>query len=229
MTGTRRVEFDEARRIKGGASGLPGDGTEAMRKSETGPVRHRKGHTFIEAERTPIPHFYAYRIAASALARGKSTNGSRDDFQIVAVFAAFTAEAYFNYLGPKLLPYWNRIDSIDLASKAEVLHFQVFGRFVDWAKRPYQSLIEVIGYRNGIAHGKIVSVRWRGLVSHKVPFAGPQVKWENCRKKHVAERVLKDVRALATELHTAANQPDDPFKYSGTGHTMLVVPPGGAR
>ena len=52
------------------------------------------GPPFIESSRTAFPHFYAYRIAKTALERAKhQKDGHKDASQIATVFAAFAAEA----------------------------------------------------------------------------------------------------------------------------------------
>jgi hypothetical protein len=202
-----------------------------MKKSDKGPVRHREGHTWIDCRHTAFPHFFTHRMAQTALARAitPGATSAEDDFQVVAVFAAFTAEAYFNFLGQQLIPYWEAIESIPVSNKAEVLAHHVLKRKALWDRRPYQSLKEALGYRNGTAHGKPEELTWRGLVPHTRTFRHPEPDWVKCRNHRVAERLLKDVKAIVVELHKAAGLEGDPFATSGSGETVLHVGPNQAK
>jgi Recombinase len=193
------------------------------RKSDPGPVRQEDGSNWVESERTAYPHFYTFRMANTAFSRA-TTEGAQeagDDFQLVAVLVAFTAEAYFNLAGSRLMPYGSSIDSIPVGQKAEVLNHHVFKRPVDWGVRPYQSLGAALNYGNGTAHGKPETIRWQGLVSKKEKFLIPGPDWEACRTRDVAERLLEDVKKLILELHTAAGFSGDPFATSGDSSTVV--------
>jgi hypothetical protein len=68
------------------------------------------------------------------------------------VFVAFTAEAFLNDLGSRVIPSWSQLQRLDPREKAEVLSIELFNERVDWSVRPFQSIAAALGFRRALAH-----------------------------------------------------------------------------
>lgn len=141
------------------------------------------------------------------------------------LLTAFTFEAYLNHLGAKVFSFWSNIDSIRVLDKYAVLcqHLNVEP---DYGCRPYQSLSELFGFRNSIAHGKSVILReakevnsWTEPSDHR-----PQAPWEEYASLENAERARKDISAIIKELHIAAGLGDYPFLHAPAIGSMTLKP-----
>jgi len=79
---------------------------------------------------------------------------ARSGFFLISagVFVAFTAEAFFNDLGSRVITSWSQLARLDPREKAEVLNIELFNNKVDWSVRPFQSVAAALGFRRALAH-----------------------------------------------------------------------------
>jgi hypothetical protein len=107
-------------------------------------------------ETTPPP-LRTYQLLLETARRefdyAKAVPASGRHFLISAgVFVAFTAEAFFNDLGSRLIPSWSQLQRLDPREKAEVLSIELFNEKVNWSIPPFQSVAEALGFRRALAH-----------------------------------------------------------------------------
>lgn len=69
------------------------------------------------------------------------------------VFSAFAFEAYLNHVGSRSCSFWNSIERISYRDKITVLA-DLFEFDADFGKRPFQTIGELFGMRNLLAHGR---------------------------------------------------------------------------
>lgn len=136
---------------------------------------------------------------------------------------AFTFEAYLNHLGSERISFWPEIDAIRVMDKYAVL-CKSLAITPDFSKRPYQTLIQVLRFRNSIAHGKSVVLRASKAVSATDdPYAHmPRADWEEYSTPENAEKAQKDVSDVIVEMHRAAGKGDYPFIH-GVGIGSMRV------
>lgn len=153
---------------------------------------------------------YAYLRAAGRAALAQKTKAGA---MTASMFAAFTAEAYFNHVGQARIAYWEKhLDRLSPHAKAVLLNDVCLHRQVNWSAAPYQTLAEAITYRNLLAHGKTQTATLT-LTMAEMPddIPWPQVKWEKCCDVSVAERLLADVEGLIEEMHQALGNTESAF------------------
>ena len=150
-------------------------------------------------DRTLFTHSVLFSVAETALARGQK-HSDRSDYLTAIVMAAFSFEAYLNFVGEKLFAFWGDVEHIPVRSKLSVICKSV--RFLpDYGKRPYQSLVELWRIRNILAHARteILSVVRDGPPPE--PLEYPETDWEKQCTLKTAKRLLDDVRDVIHDLH----------------------------
>lgn len=75
-----------------------------------------------------------------------------------AVFVAITAEAFFNDLGSRAIPFWIQLQRLDAREKAEVLNIDMFNEPVDWSVRPFQSVAAALGFGHALTQAQAETV-----------------------------------------------------------------------
>ena len=106
---------------------------------------------------TTTPTLRTYQVlletARRELDQANAQPAGRGFFLISAgVFVAFTAEAFLNDLGSRVIPSWSQLQRLDPREKAEVLNIELFNNKVDWSARPFQSVAAALGFRRALAH-----------------------------------------------------------------------------
>ena len=92
-----------------------------------------RSHVRETGERTIHTYFALYDSARRSLRHAVEEPVGRAYFRMSAgVFAAFTAEAYFNDLGPRVFTFWKHLECLGPRQKAEVLRLQLSGAPVAW-------------------------------------------------------------------------------------------------
>lgn len=157
-------------------------------------------------DRTVFAHSVLFSVAEHSLARGKESS-RKPDFLSALVMAAFSFEAYLNFLGKNLIPFWSNIDRISVRDKLLVICKHIAFE-PDFGRSPYQSLNELWQFRNALAHARtetLVVVR-DGPPPELIAF--PEVAWEKQCTRATSERLLKDTRGVIDDLHVRAKQTD---------------------
>ena len=191
-------------------------------------------------DRTVFTHSILFGVAESALA---SAHEMRQDAQALQagppadsnlitcwVMAAFAMEAYLNFAGEQLLPYWDDIERIGVRQKFSVLvkhvHFTP-----DLGRRPYQTLHRMWKNRDFFAHARTVTPRSivnDGPLPVEVPY--PTADWEEDLSLEATERLLEDVRTVHVDLHERFGLQDGSFGRTETrsGEVLRSAHPDGS-
>lgn len=147
------------------------------------------------------------------------------------VFTAFSLEAYFNHIGAKIFSCWDGLESLGPKEKLNVIA-EKLGIKVDYSCRPWQTLKDLFGFRNDIAHGKTHTIsisKIESLEKHNRNSRSSwnfraETRWERYCTKRNAERAREDVRAIVHSIHEAANiHGEHPFRFGFEigGSTLL--------
>ena len=139
--------------------------------------------------------------------------GSNHQFMASLVFTAFTFEAYLNHLGPKIFMSWESLERLSPKEKLNVIAEKIILE-IDYGKRPWQTMKNLFGFRNDIAHGKSEKISEKitipkNKLSDSTISEWSKTKWEKyCTKKN-AMRAREDVENMVEELHSAAGITDE--------------------
>jgi hypothetical protein len=133
--------------------------------------------------------------------------GSRYSLIGAGVFVAFTAEAFFNDLGSRVIPSWSQLQRLDPREKAEVLSIELFNVNVDWSIRPFQSVAAALGFRRALAHAHAETlsfdqVRTADRKENEVPRTRRTAWQEHCDVATI-QRWITDVRLLIEHFSRA--------------------------
>jgi len=132
--------------------------------------------------------------------------GSTHQFKASLVFTAFTLEAAFNHLGSKLLQCWSDIERLGPTEKLNLLA-EHLGVPVDYGREPWQIMKDLFWFRNGIAHGKSMTVK---LHNQEMPLTEYQTmsmaptRWDAFCTQDNAVRAREDVEKIVQILYRAA-------------------------
>jgi len=121
--------------------------------------------------------------------------GNRHFLLSAGVFVAFTAEAFLNDLGSRVIPSWSQLQRLDPREKAEVLSIELFNERVDWSARPFQSIAAALGFRRALAHAHAEALSFdqtRAADSSEVPRTRRTAWPEHCDIETM-ERWITDV------------------------------------
>jgi len=133
--------------------------------------------------------------------------GSRYFLVSAGVFVAFTAEAFLNDLGSRVIPSWSQLQRLDPREKAEVLNIELFNDKVDWSVAPFQSVAAALGFRRALAHAHAETlsfdqVRTADHKDNEVPRTRRTAWQEHCDVATI-QRWITDVRLLIEHFSRA--------------------------
>jgi hypothetical protein len=172
----------------------------------------------IRKARQVITYAELWHTSWSFLKQGQNQEkGSFHQFMGSLVFTAFSLEAYFNHIGPRVFRNWEALERLAPQDKLDILAEKI-DLHVDYGKRPWGIMKELFGFRNDIAHGKSIKIS----EEQNVPLGKEddfmrgfaKTKWEKfCTRKN-AERARKDVEEMVKALHAKAEIKDE-FPFIG--------------
>lgn len=145
--------------------------------------------------------------------------------QACAVFCAFTFEAYLNHVGREEIGFWDEIDRIPYHSKLKVLagylHLEV-----DTSRRPLQTISELFGLRNRLAHGRTVAISEIFQTSELPEYDSFTriLPWEKITVGQV-EQYLRDVDEAIDCINRARTTPDRLLWNEGGRSRVVGAPP----
>jgi hypothetical protein len=159
--------------------------------------------TPVRETTTPALRTYQllFETARRELAQATSLPADNRHFLLSAgVFVAFTAEAFLNDLGSRVIPSWSQLARLDPREKAEVLSIELFNDRVDWSVRPFQSIAAALGFRRALAHAHAEALsfdeaRNADRESSEVPRTR-RTAWPEYCDVTTIERWITDVRLL---------------------------------
>jgi hypothetical protein len=198
--------------------------------------------------RTATPRLRTYQLLLETARRELDQANAlpaRSGFFLISagVFVAFTAEAFFNDLGSRVIPSWSQLQRLDPREKAEVLNIELFNNKVDWSVRPFQSVAAALGFRRALAHAHAETLpfeqrRTGEYKEAEVPRTRRTAWQEHCDVPTI-QRWITDVRLLI-ELFSGAHdqtesavgtseQPSASSSDDGTMRTRKKLRPGDSR
>lgn len=148
----------------------------------------------------------------------KIEHGSFLNCMASIVFSAFTLEAYFNYLGENIIPFWAQIEKLSPSKKLEILAIQLSSS-IDYSRRPFQSFNLIFRARNSLAHGKTESVTENNILAIPDDFEPdlPQADWQKLISLKNAEQFLDDTKEMIEYLHNASGLKFNPLMIPEMG------------
>jgi hypothetical protein len=145
-------------------------------------------------------------------------------YQIMAgiLFAALALEAFCNHVGKFLFPCWESIEKKLGPQEKLCLICEKLGIAKDDGKRPFQTVSELIKFRNSISHGKSVKLR----KDFEVPRDGLEsflqkeleAEWQAYIQIENLKRVREDVEAIITSIHARSKMEDIAFNLGISGY-----------
>src|SRR5438445_7886600 len=142
---------------------------------------------------------YTYLLMAVHKSIRRAQNSERDTFVDclnVLLYSALAAEAFLNHIGPQVFPHWEPLkkklspqEKLDVIAAAKGVKFS-------WGAEPYQSLAEVIRFRNLVAHAETTDVDYTVLSDGRVVSS----HWQSYCQLDVAERISASIEALIKTL-----------------------------
>jgi len=155
-------------------------------------------------DRTVLAHSALFSIARLALSRGRE-EPNQSDFLTAQVMAAFAVEAYLNFVGENLFPFWEDVERISVRNKLSMICRHADIR-PDFGRRPFQSLVELWKFRDVLAHARTesLSVMQPGPPPESIKY--PETAWEKRCTLAIAERTIEDAEAIVKEIHRRAGQ-----------------------
>ena len=172
-----------------------------------------KKEVVVKKERDVRIHASLWNVSGRLLQRGQDDEYlSFYQFMASIVFAAFTMEAYLNWLGQKTFPHWGYLERLSPKQKIELISDQLKVP-IDHGVRPWQTLKQLLDFRNEIAHGKpeILSAEAIEPVDEQLDAKlGQKMKagWERFVTRENAERATKDIEKIVRILHSASGGKD---------------------
>ena len=96
-----------------------------------------------------------FRSLMTMLAKVGDEEKGGDPFEYlpVAIFMAFSVEAYINSVGARKILAWEHLERLPWRSKVEILHQNANAK-ADWGAEPLQFAQQIFSIRDRIAHGK---------------------------------------------------------------------------
>lgn len=170
--------------------------------------------------RTVFAHSVLFASAKTALSRGRDT-GEKNDLMVAMVLSAFSLEAFLNFAGAKLIPFWSHIERIPVWRKLRVIATHLKYE-PNPAERPYQTLHDLWRFRNFMAHAKTQSAS-DIREGHPMDLDNyPEVTWELDCSLESARRAIEDVKVVIDDLYDRAGLRDgDLAIWSSAGGHIL--------
>jgi len=94
---------------------------------------------------------YSFKKAAIEKITNDERHGVSHDIMACLIFCAYTAEAHANYLGNVRIKAWDEKDNLKSKYKTLLKSADIQ---VDWIKRPFETIVKLVEFRNNLAHGK---------------------------------------------------------------------------
>jgi len=192
---------------------------EAIRESRPAAPAQQKGPTLrevMEERRAPVdvtqksppqtPTLRTYQLlfetAQRQLEMAKVVGADSSRYYLISagVFVALTAEAFFNDLGSRVIPFWGQLQRLDPREKAEVLNIELFNDKADWSVGPFQSVAAALGFRRALAYAHAETLPFdQARVADRKESEVPRTRrtaWQEHFDVATIQRWITDVRLL---------------------------------
>jgi len=175
----------------------------------------------VSGRQTTITFVYTHTGAKHMLELAEATrDGQLYTATSALVYCAFTLEAYLNHLGKLRHAGWDDVERSYGKRRKYEMFAQAAGLQIDYARRPYSTLVELFAFRDRMAHGKTETGNVSVLIDANAPRL-PQIvgdsDWQAFATIENARQAISDVERLVRELHSASGQRGDPFERAGGG------------
>ena len=131
------------------------------------------------------------------------------------LLTAFSFEAYLNHIGPEVFECSDVLEVLSPEGKLDII-CESMGIVFFKDERPYQTIHELIKFRNNLAHGKTVTVKKntnRDVDQYLDEFLAirPLAIWEDyCTEKN-ATRARDDVEQILRLIHEKVKTEEEPL------------------
>lgn len=158
--------------------------------------------------------------------------GSTWQFLSSTVLTAFAFEAFLNHVGPTVFACWEQLERLPPWSKFELLCETLGVQFSNGkATRPLQTIIELLEFRNTMAHGQSIEIKpkpeLRDLNDKLYAYLGelPLAHWERLVKTaDFAQKARTDVQEALEKLHAALPDSKEGLFTFGIGmHSATIA------
>ena len=161
----------------------------------------------VSSKRSVNTHAYLYSAADWALEQAEKTEEGRPyNCTSSIILSAFCIEAYLNYIGSELLPYWDDEvkKGLSIQNKLKIVCHHV-NLFPDYSRRPFQSFKQIVKFRNLLAHAVTEKISEKGtqIISDSERVKLPETWWEKHSKIQTAKRWLADTESMINAIHDA--------------------------
>ena len=174
----------------------------------------------IQASTTTNTYVYCRIAALDALKKAQEQQSGWFYFAMMAgVFAAFTVEGYLNHLGQKQVRDWSELER-KLGPREKLLLLRnMLHLSVDMARRPFQTLRDMLRLRDSLAHGKTLTVTSDNVVDDQDDEKAryPQPDWKKLCSLSSVERMVEDAEKMVRHLCAQSGSKRDPFVSPESG------------
>jgi len=174
----------------------------------------------IQASTTTNTYVYCRIAARDALKKAQEQQPGWFYFAMMAgVFATFTVEGYLNHLGQKRVRDWSELER-KLGPREKLLLLRgMFHLSVDIARRPFQTLHDMLRLRDALAHGKTLTVTSDLVVGDPDDETAryPQPDWKKLCSLGSVERMVEDAEEMVRHLCAQSGSKRDPFVSPESG------------
>jgi predicted TIM-barrel fold metal-dependent hydrolase len=194
----------------------------------------------VRKERTVHVYAELWHASRCVLEAGiRDPRGSAWQFLSSAILTAFALEAYLNHVGMGGVRSgvitqvdWDHIEQLAPLEKHEELCARFHApRAADKGIRPLQTVVQLLQFRNSLAHGRSETLKPRDIqrdVNSKLDdFLGqrPLTDWEQLIKtSDFATRARQDVEAVLTPLHASRPDPKEArFAFGLEIHSAIAL------
>jgi hypothetical protein len=168
----------------------------------------------IQASTTTNTYVYCRIAALDALKKAQEHQPGWFYFAMMAgVFAAFTVEGYLNHLGKKRVRDWSEFER-KLGPREKLLLLRdMLHLSVNMARRPFQTLRDMLRLRDALAHGKTLTVTSDDVVGNQndEKAQSPQPDWKKLCSLSSVKRMVEDAEMMVRHLCSQSGSKRDPF------------------
>ncbi|OGA39298.1 MAG: hypothetical protein A3G24_12465 [Betaproteobacteria bacterium RIFCSPLOWO2_12_FULL_62_13] len=188
----------------------------------------------VTKERTVHTYSELWHASHCVLQSGiREPRGSSWQFLSSAVLTAFAFEAYLNHVGPTVFSCWPELERLPPWAKFELLCETLTVGFPSGPeKRPLQTIVKLLEFRNTMAHGRSGDVKpkpeLRDTNEKLDAYLGerPLADWERLiRTEKFAQRAREDVKLTLEKLHSARHGPKEGLFTFGLGFHRATPAP----
>lgn len=166
-----------------------------------------KENITIKQENTIFTHSILWLSARQVLKDENNIRPFSDYMYMTAqILIAFCFEAYLNFAGEKMFPFWDDVERIPKMNKLNMIcnHLEID---MDFGKEPFQSIKLLWKFRNYMAHARTVTIydEWTQSKVKPIEKELPKTDWEKRCTKDVTEKTINDVETVIRLIHEKAN------------------------